>query len=319
MIEYITWLRAFAAMLITNSHFGAVHPSPSMAAGGLLGNLLFFSVSGFCLVNLKRSFFPWYCRRLIRIYPSVWITSLICLGCGLYSVSSWEQAIKLFIYPTYYHFIASIIILYIPFYAIAKWSGAGKSPQARLLWAIVTVGLLYVLVYTLAYDYSYYHIDTVEEPMIRFPYFLAMLGGAWFRYHQDTGSARYMRLAYLLLLVTLPTYFISKHSFSTGALHAEYQILNQLTILLLTANILWCGSLSNRVLETAPSRLRRAVAFISRLTLEIYLVQYLILAHANIGVYPLNALLVTGCIILAAYIVQQISYRIQKSLDRSLT
>lgn len=306
-------------MLITNSHFGAVHALSDMAAGGLLGNLLFFAVSGFCLARLRSSFFPWYCRRIIRIYPSVWIVTLVCLSCGLYQVTSWEQCAKLLVYPTYYHFIASIIVLYIPYYVIAKWAACGVSPQRRLIWAMVLTVLLYVGIYASVYDASYYHIDTVEEPMIRFSYFLAMLGGAWFRYQQGKWDSKHSVLAFALLSVTVPVYFVCKQMFSTGGIPSDYQFLNQLAIVVLLVNILWCAALSNKKLESAPSLLRRFIAFISRLTLEIYLVQYLILAHANVGVYPLNALIVTGGIILAAFVVQLISSHLQQKLDKYLT
>ena len=38
MIFYITFLRFLAALLITNSHFGAIYPRGSFACGGMLGN-----------------------------------------------------------------------------------------------------------------------------------------------------------------------------------------------------------------------------------------------------------------------------------------
>lgn len=50
---------------------------------------------------------------------------------------------------------------------------------------MLAVGVGYLLVYTFAYDKSYYHIDTVREPMIRFLFFESMLLGAWFRQKDD--------------------------------------------------------------------------------------------------------------------------------------
>ena len=57
MIFFITFLRAFAACIITNSHYTGVYPLEIIANGGLIGNVLFFAVSGYCLANIKTNFF----------------------------------------------------------------------------------------------------------------------------------------------------------------------------------------------------------------------------------------------------------------------
>jgi peptidoglycan/LPS O-acetylase OafA/YrhL len=72
MIIYATFLRALAAILITNSHYTGVYPIDLIANGGLLGDVLFFSLSGFVLVNIRVNFVEWYKKRILRIYPSIW-------------------------------------------------------------------------------------------------------------------------------------------------------------------------------------------------------------------------------------------------------
>jgi peptidoglycan/LPS O-acetylase OafA/YrhL len=54
MIFYITVLRALAAILITNAHYTGVYPNELIANGGLLGDVIFFAVSGFFLFNVKQ-------------------------------------------------------------------------------------------------------------------------------------------------------------------------------------------------------------------------------------------------------------------------
>ncbi len=46
MIFFITFLRALATCLITNSQYTGVYPTDIIANGGLLGDILFFAVSG---------------------------------------------------------------------------------------------------------------------------------------------------------------------------------------------------------------------------------------------------------------------------------
>ena len=45
MIEFVNFLKVFATVLITNSHFGDIWPVSAMASGGLLGNVIFLAVS----------------------------------------------------------------------------------------------------------------------------------------------------------------------------------------------------------------------------------------------------------------------------------
>jgi len=66
MIFFITVLRALAACLITNSHYTGIYPSDIIANGGLIGDIIFFAVSGYCLYNVKENFIKWYGKRIIR-------------------------------------------------------------------------------------------------------------------------------------------------------------------------------------------------------------------------------------------------------------
>ena len=121
-IVFINFLRVLAAIFITNSHLTVVWPNSSIAIGGLLGDVLFFAVSGFCLTktdDISEKFIPWYGKRIICIYPSVLIITVVYSFLGYYKVST-ANLFQTFIYPTRYHFIASILFLYIVFYALFK-------------------------------------------------------------------------------------------------------------------------------------------------------------------------------------------------------
>lgn len=56
MFEFINYLKLIATALITNSHFGNIWPVSAFSVGGLLGNVIFFAVSGFLLYNIKSNF-----------------------------------------------------------------------------------------------------------------------------------------------------------------------------------------------------------------------------------------------------------------------
>ena len=177
---FITLLRALAAIVITNSHYVGIYPTDMIANGGLLGDVMFFSVSGFCLSNPKIPFKTWYPKRLWRIYAVVWVITLIyALTATSYRVGSFTDFLTAFVYPTKYHFIASIVLLYIPLYFVAKHIELNLRNFLRLSLGLLTIQ---VIIYCTLYDTSYYHIDVVREPMIEFLFFQAMLLGLYFRW-----------------------------------------------------------------------------------------------------------------------------------------
>ena len=62
MFEFINYLRVIATTLITNSHYSNIWPIDILASGGLLGNLIFLSASGFLLFNVQIGFKKWYIK-----------------------------------------------------------------------------------------------------------------------------------------------------------------------------------------------------------------------------------------------------------------
>ena len=176
MFDFIYLLRILAAILITNSHYENIYPLSVIANGGLLGDVIFFAVSGYCLFPVKHAFPKWYGRRLWRIYPAVWIITAVYLLLGFYEANTVRGYVKLLLYPTYYHFVASILVLYIVYYIAASILQKWPEHFGRNFVIILSVLILaYAVIYGLVYDRSYYHIDNVREPMIEFLYFFAML------------------------------------------------------------------------------------------------------------------------------------------------
>ena len=180
MIFYITVLRALASILITNSHYVGVYPTDLIANGGLLGDVIFFAVSGFGLANINKSFPQWYLKRFIRIYPTVWVITAFYLLIGFYNFENWTF-VEYFIYPSYYHFVSSIMILYIVYYIIMNF----KLLKSNITKVMIGLLLIQIFLYIFIYDTSYYHIDNVREPMIRFLFLQAMLLGAYFRNYKE--------------------------------------------------------------------------------------------------------------------------------------
>lgn len=121
-------LKALAAVLIINSHLEDLHLRPWMSVDGLLGNSIFFFTTGFTLAgslirNDSQAFGSFLWKRLSRMYPGVWIVTLLMPGEPLYW--SGTGAIHLLVYPTLFTFVTLILPAYPIFFLLVR------SPQLR--------------------------------------------------------------------------------------------------------------------------------------------------------------------------------------------
>ncbi len=312
MIFFIVVLRALAACLITNAHYTGIYPTDLIANGGLIGDILFFAVSGYCLCNVKKDFFPWYAKRLSRIYPPVIIATSIYLLFGAYSLGGEQNFAWWFIYPTGYHFVGSMLLLYVPFWFVGKFEILRK----KILWIMLGVGILYLLLYVFVYDKEYYHIDTVREPMIWFLFFESMLLGAYFRQKDEKYRNHFRWWQVCAVIFCAALYFISKLIFARGK-YVQFQIVNQIIIFALLYFLFILFSALDEKLEKLPTWLKKAISFISERTLEIYVVQIVIIDWLRSYLFfPLNWIAITFSIIMAAWLLKYVCDVIEKGVLR---
>lgn len=311
MVFYITVLRALAACLITNAHYTGIYPTDIIANGGLIGDIIFFAVSGYCLYNIKQGFFKWYWKRLYRCYLPVILITLIYWAVGFYNVS--DNPLWWLVYPTNYHFVASIIILYVPYYFVVKIDGL----KSRIPTIALVILVAYLVLYVFFYIKSYYHIDNVYEPMIRFLFFESMLLGAWFRQNESKYINRINLKSVLHLILLFALYFASKLVFLKIASLSYLQILNQALIYLLLFMVLRVSCGISQKLENMNEKTKKIILCVSNITLEIYVVQYAIIDIVRpIFKFPINWIILTSSIITAAvalrFICEQFEHCIEK-------
>ena len=315
MIFFIVVLRALAACLITNSHYVGVYPSDIIANGGLLGDIIFFAVSGYCLLNVKKSFPSWYGKRLWRVYLPVLVITTVYFALGKYTFDS-DNFVWWFIYPTNYHFVASIVLLYVPFYFIGRYDALKK----RIPLIAGAVGVVYSVVYVFFYDKSYYHIDTVREWMIRFLFFESMLLGGYFKYNDEKFRNKFHWSLPIITGVLFVGYFASKLAFSKYAKLAPLQIVNQFIIFALLFFVFWLFASLDKKLEKLPKPIRVCFEYLSKITLEIYVVQYVIIGVLKqYFTFPINWVVITATILLAAtalhYVCKLIYWAVDKLIE----
>ena len=296
--EFINVLKVIAAILITNSHYTNIWPYSFMAFGGLLGDILYFAISGFCLADIKESFPRWYLKRILRIYPILWIVNTIGVSVGYFKISSIKMFIELFIYPTYFHFIASIMVLYIIFYFIVKYL-LGKVGFKAVM---VCLTVLYVAIYLFLYDKSYYHIDVVEEGMVRFLFLASMMLGVYFRKYSENEKKGFLQ--YILVFGLFLMYLISKVAFSKINAISIFQILNVVIVYALLYAIFKVAKANEVVIMNAGKRIKSFSNLIGSMTLEIYLTQYIIYYICGDKMnFPVNLIVVTAGIVILSCLV----------------
>ena len=314
MVTYITMLKVIAACLITNSHYTDVYPLDIIANGGLIGDILFFAVSGYCLYYAKGCFTEWYGKRLVRCYLPVIVITAFYMLLGFYTLEN-GSLFWWYVYPTYYHFVASIIILYIPYYVVVK----NAVFRNNLLRVMLVVFGVYLILYLFAYDKSYYHIDNVRQPMIRFLFFESMLLGAWFRQQDERYRQRTPRAGDILLVVfAFVLYFASKLLFARNLLPNQWQIVNQVLIFLLLYFMLrMLSALDIYLHEHIKGELYAVMTYLASITLEIYVVQYVVIDVVRPWFsFPLNWVALTSGILIAAGILHHVCENILQYLGK---
>lgn len=304
MFQFVNWLKAFATIFITNSHYGEIWPISAMAVGGHLGNCLFFMLSGFCMYNIRESFPRWYAKRILRIYPALWIVATVDFLVGRNSAHGIMAYVHCYLYPTWYHFITSIMLLYIGFYTVRwihkKWNiGTG--------WFLGGLAFAFLVLYVTVFDRSYFHIDDIAEDWVRFQFFASMLVGILLRERYEKIEDKLTVWHSVRVLGLFVGYFLLKLLIGRMGHWAEYQGLIPVVQVLLVADmgILAIKLEKQHFFQRMPDWLNRGAAFLSGITLEIYLGQLLIFYWFQDLPFPVDFVLVTTLIVAYAWVVHK--------------
>lgn len=183
------------------------------------------------------------------------------------------------------------------------------------------IALLYLVVYIFFYDKSYYHIDNVREWMVRFLFFESMLLGAYFKKNEEKFCNKFFWWLLCVTVVIFIIYFASKMFLSNYPSYSNLQIINQAIIFVLLYFIFRLFASLDEKLLKMPTFIKKCISYIASITLEIYVVQSVLidLIRPYFG-FPLNWLAITLCIVLSAsvlhfvckYIIRGIEFTIKK-------
>lgn len=298
----LDFLKVLAAIFITNSHFIPLYKdiSPSLATFGVHGNALFFFVSGFVLMmgfeKKKDLFVNWYKKRIQRLWPSVFLWSII-------AAIIWKDPItwKNLLIANNYWFLQCIAIYYILFYIfgnlnISIMGGGGICVQKILFMFSIAASLLYFYFMPKATG-SIFHTN------LHFVcHFSIMIMGGMTYLYKDKIKIKSLWKDCLWAIFWFVLYFIILY---VGKGKQDYKYYVQIVGLLplhlfifyayKTASYHWCTTLFQ------SSRWKRILTTIASLTLEIYIVQFHIITDKFNRLFPLNTVIVFIFICITAY------------------
>lgn len=276
-------VRCIAALLIANSHLGDYYPIPQLAGDGLLGNSLFFLLSGFGLSvgdsKVRRPPLQWFSRRISKLYPSL---LLILAFLAVYdfpklNVEHLSDVFRQIVWPESYPFVRQITTYYV-IYFIWSRTLAGAYP---LIWAL---GL--IPIYSIAR--AVYPIETRTHVMHDIYYFQMFMLGVALSKSPVTKSLKARKISTILLPITLVIYLGTKFILSrSGQAVTQVQLLHLLAVPNLVAMVLTLAApgLISKIDSVRP--LGRFTVWLAGSTFEVYLVHYLVLENQLVQRLPL--------------------------------
>lgn len=305
------FLRCLGILLIINSHLDKFYPLPALGTGGTIGNSIFFMLSSYGLFlswkNGGKNFFDWYGRRVLRIYPSVWVVILIImLPIKVYfNDIQYENILSilgLFFYPPFW-FLQAILV----FYFIIYWIINDYNPRKLILAMCVTLtiyGIQYV---------SYIDLFTSRYLIDKAPYclplyfFVSLLGIIIAENKARIEYAGSRDLLFLLILLSIlygHKYFMAQNKF------ISLQFIQQILIPPISF-YLFKISKSKFVLNTimANKYSGELIQLIGALTLELYIVHSVMrTCFVKFAMpFPLNIIVFVGCSFIIATWVKKIA------------
>jgi hypothetical protein len=271
-----SYIKTFAILLIINSHLDLLYSSSIFASGGAIGNSIFFLLSGYGLKfsydSNPQKFSIWIRKRLFPLFISVWFINLIFIVLHLTGVRVIQNFFSFglsFIYTDYWFINALIIYYLLGFYFL-------KIKSLKILQLLAFAFFIYLLVYSFIFNV---HDSFIVElmPYKVFFYFFIFIIGIYIKI--QLGSTSYPKVQIILFfLVSLTIYLYIKLFQKDSILFKELQIVQQILQAFIVSSLLILNvQLKLWRLFDKNNFIKKTIALISNVTLEIYLTHSIII------------------------------------------
>lgn len=329
MLHYIELLRAFATVLVANSHFKGVYPNDILSFGGGFGLGLFYLISGYLLANIKDNerFLKWYPKKILRIYAPLFVVKAIYVLIGFKKIASIGDVIKEFLVPGMW-FSFSMVIYYAFYYFFVKyiWSKYRvKALVGGFIFCMAGFIILFVTRLPIA-TFTLENLSIKESFSVETPYLITqflwlglMLLGFTLRKYPECRLNKVEKLSALLGIVLSVLLFgiVKLMTRRGGAVNVQ--------VLLLPSYVLFPYSLLllarhydvmvGEFLKTVPGKV---IGTVSTCSLDIYYIQFFWIDSLKRLVFPLNLVLLFISIVGSAMVIHRICGFLYTKLTKRL-
>lgn len=295
MFQFIYVIKAFAALLITNSHFDSLYPVAAFSIGGALGNSLFFLASGFCLSShVKERWDKWMIHCIKRIYPALWSISLLLIFLKEIVLTK-ETVLTTLLFPySSFWFISAILVSYGVIWVVIKYFS-----NKLYIPGVITI-IIYFVCYFLCLDLSKWSVEGANFFKYIF-YFGVMLCGVGLRkriQYIERKANHKSTLLFGATALSLVIYFVGKILIVSTSWFSYIQFLTQAATLAFGITcFIWMISLESWLKKRKHKFWIKASTVVGSSTLEIYLINYAICKWAEQFVFPVNIVIAMALII----------------------
>lgn len=308
-------MRFVAIVCIANSHLDALYPITLLATGGSIGNALFFMLSGYGLflsANIQdKPFLSWYKRRILRIYPSTWLASILMI---IVAQSAWRTLdffdyVRLFVWPTDYWFIGALMIFYVMFYFI--WQ---RQNYKYFLVGILILVVPYLFFYFTFVDLSYYSIE--GPSFFKWIFYLqTMFFGGYLAGGGRFGTSNFFKDGSALVLFIGLYYGILFLMSRFGGW--QFQVITHLLIFPILFFFLRFAESKEITALMQSKYLGTGMSLMAVLTLEIYLLHGYVRAFPFVlkTIFPLNIVVFWIVTIALAFVLNRVAGLMRKMVD----
>ena len=311
--------KVIAMLLIINSHSDVLFPKKLsfLATGGALGNELFFLTGGF-LFKVKNDSFVSFCwKRYIRLYIPTYLMTVFLFIIGyihLQEFNSVKEIFHLLIWPSQFWFVSAIFVFGIIQYFLVK-TNLFQSTKVFTVYTCVFAGIV-ILMYWAAvpnktewivedarlFNTTVYFKCIYSFYVFTLGYYLKVNKGRW-----ETRKNKGIWTAAFLASFIL--FYGFKYLISKKATYMPLQIISQFITVVCVVSLFialekWVRINKNRIV--------RIINFLSRITLESFLVQFQVIgfiAGVEIG-FPMNYLSAVILILSISYLFHIVNTKI---------
>lgn len=316
-------LKLIAVFLILNSHFDALYPGrlKLLAMGGTWGNAIFFAVSGY-FTDIKGDFFQYMKKRIIRLYPSVMIMTLLSIVFHLRSnvIENVWDIVTEFIWPTYYWFVGALLLYYLLIFLLEK----KQIISARFpVFSVILVGILLLYYECCVTAKDVWCIDKMGfdsfEGWLKVIFFFYVFALGYYLKKNSHICLKVSRLCSVLFTFFGGIGYMGYKMLSVKSyIPMHFQIFAPvlLYIFALGALCLTINYERTRGVSTKPETVaKRAVTCLSSLSLEAYLVQFSVIRFFERCIFPINVVLAISVTFIFSYLLKRLSsWSFSKSL-----